>query len=168
MPLTIKFSDEQAAKLGVKTADEAIALIEKAKEPPKADEPKESANKLTIGDYDVTSRFNAVEARIKTLEDRPQVKPEDLAAVRAEAKAEASREAMAVIAKVGGHAITTKEKPADVSTEKSAEEKAKEGGDYKAQWKSSQKLQEEFSTAESYEAYMKAVERGQVQISAKG
>ena len=168
MPLTIKLSDEQLSKLGVKTAEEAIALLEKSKEPPKAEEPKDSVAKLTIGDYDVTTRFNAIENRLKALEDQPRVKPEDLAAVKSDARTEAVREAMAVIAKIGGAALTTKEKPADVATEKTAEEKAKEAGDYKAQWKASEKLQEEFSTAESYEAYMKAAARGQVHIQQRG
>lgn len=166
-PLTIKLTAEQQEKYGVKTAEGVFDLLENISETHGKLRDSEQANQSLSG------KIGALESRVTAIEGRkPEVDSEALFAkllpkIQEAAKAEASREAMASIAKVGGHALTTKETPADVTQGKTDEQKAAEAGDYKAQWKASSDLQAEFVDAESYEAYRRACDRGIVKIHSR-
>lgn len=154
--LTLKLPESVLAELGATPADfqaKLTAFLADAKaDKARLSQAQETATVTASANADIITRLAAVEANVAALQKAPAF---DRAALLSEAKADASNLFTAMLAKTGGAPIAA----ASVA----ANDDANNGStpaDPKARWAADKKLQAEFSTAESYDAYCKAEARG--------
>ena len=156
--ITIKVSDELAAKLGAKTSEEILAALESL---PKAKEDaKTFADKFDL----LVKRLDGMEGKLTEVAAR-EIPKIDVAEILSKAEAKATSAAQAHVQKVaanfGGKPIGNEETPADVTKENASNA---DDGDYKAQWKKSKNIQAEFPSAEHYETFMTMQKAGRILI----
>ena len=157
--LTLKLSAEQMEKLGIKTQDEALALLEGAG----SAKAELAAANTTLDGF--RAELSALTEKVTALESRkPELSAEDMAKIQgdceakaeAKAKSTAQAETAAVLAKFGGKPAGQGETPADVTSQQAIAD-----DDYAGQWKANVGgCHDEFSSFDAFAAYKKAEAKG--------
>lgn len=153
--LTVKLPESVLAELGATPADfqaklaAFIADARTAKAEATKAQSDAAAHQADAADF--SARLAAIESSVKALQAAPAL---DRAALLSDAKAEASNIFTAMLAKTGGAPLPATEPANGDANNGSAP------AEPKARWAADKKLQAEFSTPESYAAYLKAEERG--------
>lgn len=156
--LTAKIPQALADKLGANGsnfADKLSAFL--AENDTKLADAAKAATETATAGVDLAARLESLETQFASMKAAPSVDRED---VLKAAKLEASQLVAAAIAKTGGTPLAAASEPAaaaGVPDNASPEDK----------WKADPKLQAEFSCAESFAAYTKAVSEGRVRIHSK-
>jgi hypothetical protein len=157
--LNVKLTDEEQAEFGIEKPESAVALLRDGKAAAELlaeAQAREADMENTI--KALTARVDALEAATKDLNAAAfPAEMED--AIVSRAIEASTKSVMALVAKIGGQALPSGNAPADVTnSEGSLPEDPIE------RWKASKELRAEFSTAERYAAYCKAMENNAVRI----
>jgi len=166
--LTIKLSDEQMAKFKIANVADHLAILEAQTECWNRIEALTKENETNIMEHTTLStKIDAVEARLGKLETSVSTaKPIDTEDILKQAKATASQEVIAAIAKIGGSAIRQPDKPADVTDDIPAGSGTTEA-DFSVEYKRSKNLQDEFITEAGYVMFRKKEAEGLIRFSTK-
>lgn len=159
--LTIKVSDEQQARLGIKSADEFTPRIEAllASESGLQAKTKSDTEAFTA----LSGKVEAMEAQLGklTVFDAAAVTKEAVKASVEAAKIEAGQVATTIYGK-SGSAPKGDAELKDVTKSKDAEVAS---DDYAGQYKASKNLQDEFMSEKAYVSFMKMNADGRIRIS---
>lgn len=159
--LVVKLSDEDAAALGVRHPDDAVA---KLKEAAGMDELLKQADKEAAS---MKETITALEARLKAVEEKigaivpaAAIAAEDRASILKEARDLASKDFHAFVAKIGTVSL-----PQSAGVESEAvQARLVAPDDYKGQWENDENLKAEFASWEVYAAFKAAMDSGRVRI----
>lgn len=161
--MTIKLSDEQLTKWGVKSQEELISALDKTVEKPKAENlpvipptvpPAKDASEVSayFAQHGIFQRIALIETSLGAIN-----KDALIDAAKVEARKVASSEVSAAIARSGGQALKQESAPAEPPAGKTVDP-----NDFAAQYDASPNLQAEFISKTSFVKYQQAKAAGRI------